>query len=133
MLSLQVQVPQTAAQYQAFRDFYFTDLNAGEDWFLMPLLVGVDTQILVCHIQDGFKQERNQTVHAQYLLTFAMEAFRGVSTPYVPIELDLIDPTGPDNPDLGTFDIIDPTGPDNPSLGTFDIIYGGEQIGFPPI
>lgn len=130
LLSLSVRVQQSQEQYDAFRLFYFNTLNAGTDWFFMPLLLGLEEVTLVCHIQNGFKQERNQTVHDTYLTSFTLEAFRKVSVAYSPTENDIIDATGPENPSLGTLDIIDATGPENPSLGTLDVIYGGPQVGF---
>lgn len=131
LLNLEVRIPQTLEQYQSFRSFYYLDLKGGLNWFTMPLLIGLTWTNLVCHIQDGFKVERNKTVHGQYITTFSMEAFRNENTPYELPTADIIDATGPDNPDLDTLDVIDATGPDNPSLGSLDVIYGGSQVGLP--
>lgn len=131
LLSLDLRVHQTQTEYEAFLDFYFNDLNAGEAWFFMPLLVGLTPVSLVCNIRDGFQQERNDTVHGQYLVSFQVDAVRKVSTTYVPTPLDFVDPGGPDNPNLGILDVIDPGGPDNGNLGTLDIIDGNAQVGLP--
>lgn len=131
VLVIQVQVPQTPDEYEAFRAFYFNTLNAGEAWFFMPLLVGLETLSLVCHIRDGFSQDRNQTVYDSFLTRFTVEAYRKANIPYIPIEDNVVDATTPDNPDLATLDIIDATDPANPALDTLDVVYGGFQIGLP--
>lgn len=131
LLTLDLRVQQTQAQFDAFRDFYFNDLNAGEGWFLMPLMFGLSSLVLVCNIRNGFQQARNDTVHGYYLTTFSVDALRKVSVPYTPVPLEFIAPGGPDNPNLGTLDDIDPLGPDNPNLGTLDVVDGNAQVGLP--
>jgi hypothetical protein len=133
LLSTELRIQQSQAQYNAFRDFYFNELNGGEDWFFMDLLLGLSPVVLVCHIRDGFTTERNATVFDGQLTSFSLEALRKVSTPYMPVATDVIAPGGPDNPNLGTLDIIAPGGPDNPNLATLDVIYGGTLIGLPPL
>jgi hypothetical protein len=115
LLSTELRIQQSQAQYNAFRDFYFNELNGGEDWFFMDLLLGLSPVVLVCHILDGFTTERNATVFDGQLTSFSLEALRKVSTPYMPL------------------DIIAPGGPDNPNLATLDVIYGGTLIGLPPL
>ena len=129
--SLSLRVQQTPEQYQAFRQFYFLDINSGEDWFNMPLLVGVDIETLIVHIVDGFAQSRNDTVYGYYLTTFALDAVRIPSVVYTPPVETIKDSTGPANPSLGILDVRDGTSPDNPALGTLDVSDPNAILDFP--
>lgn len=130
-IEIPIQVPQTPAQYLAFRDFYFNTIDAGAGWFTMPLLLGLVTETLIVHIRDGYRQSRNTNVYGYYNLNFELDAVRIPSQIYTPPVDDIIDATGPANPQLGTLDIIDAAAPDNPSLGTLDQIDPNPIIGLP--
>ena len=128
-LDYEIQVPQTPTEYQAFRSFYFNDLNAGELWFNMPLLIGPEIEVLIAHIVNGFRQSRNTNVFGTYNLNFTVVAVRVPSTPYTAPDEQIRDSTSPGNPDLGTLDIRDSTNPGNPSLGTLDVNDPNDIVG----
>ncbi len=129
LLTLELQVPQTATQYEQFRRFFYLDLNAGRDWFQMPLLFGLETRNLICNMGGVFKQERNQNLHAGFLVSFTVEAYRRQNTAYATPEADFITGGTPELPSPEA-DRIEGGTPAAPAPDT-DIIWGGADLGLP--
>ena len=128
-VEISLQVPQTPAQYAAFRDFYFNTLNNGELWFNMDLLLGLETETLIVHIRNGFRQSRNTNVYGYYNTNFSVDAVRIPSAVYTAPDENIKDSTSPGNPDLGTLDVKDGTFPGNPALGTLDVGDPNDIVG----
>lgn len=138
VITAQIRVVQTSLQYEAFRDFYYQDLNYGRLWFWLPIIDGVLPIPLLAHITpDGFQQQRHADLHFRHIISLDVECFRAetlaYSAPAYSTQEQIVVDAGlnraggiPPVADPG--DLVDAGTPASPSPDT-DVLYGGDDLG----